>query len=78
MTKKYNYVLEIMRPAWNGNPMCPKIKVRVHKGTFEENRENLSPNMVDAQQITTFNMTCAKARASEYFSEYRRFLAHTT
>jgi hypothetical protein len=67
-----HYTIEIYAPPWNGSPMSPKIKARVHVGTFEDNKDNLSPDMMSASEVTQYTIKGARARAREYLSTYLR------
>jgi hypothetical protein len=71
------YVIELYKPAYSGNHFTPDIKGRVHKGTFEENRDSLSPCMVQVKEIVASNMTCAKARMREQLGDYRLYRARS-
>ncbi len=71
------YTLEIYKPAYSGNHFTPSTQGRVHKGSFEDNRDCLSPCMVKAKEIQASNMQCAKARLREFMSDYRLYCARS-
>ena len=56
------------------NPPYPNMSdhYRVHVGSFEDNRDNLSPTMIATQEVQASNVKCARVRAREFYSKFRR------
>ena len=68
------YTLEIYFPPFPNREM----KARIHRGTFEQVRDNLSPDMMNTFMLDEPNRAAARARAREIVASYcdRRDVVH--
>jgi hypothetical protein len=68
--KTQRYTVEIFKPPFTGNTFTPNVQMRVHRGDFEENRDNLSPCMVSTLQIAAESRKNANRIGKQLFDDY--------
>ena len=75
MTKPLRtYTVEIYAPAYQGkpHPMQPSRRMRVHCGTFEQNRDSLNPGMILTREVHAPLLELAREQGREMLREYNR------
>ena len=72
------YTIEIYKPAYTGNLSSPHVKMAVHRGSFEDVRDSLSPCMVTCKEVRATQQEARKLgkRLLEDYRLYRHRYAH--
>ena len=69
-----SYTVEIYAPPYDGRPLGarPSRRMRVHCGTFEQNRDSLSPECILTRELQAPTKEDARERGREFLRDYNR------